>query len=47
MNSNLLDQLDFCLGGLNFLRLEAHAFALFSVIDGGNYYNKYSALRVN
>ena len=47
MNSNLLDQLDFCLGGLNFFRLEDHGFALFSVIDGGEYYNKDSVLRVN
>jgi len=42
----LLDQLDFCLDGLNVLGLEDHDFAPFSVIDNDDYYNKYSALRV-
>ena len=47
MNSNLLDQLDFCLGGLNLLGLEDHGFALSRVIEDGVYYNKYSQLCVN
>ena len=47
MNSNLLDQLDFCLGGLNLLWLEYHGFALFHVIDDDGYYNKYRVLLAN